>query len=208
MNIQLRGTSGSGKSYCVHYLLNNLPGVRLIKNGKVQGYRLKHPNGGQDIYVVGSYENICGGLDGIKTQDGACARIVKYASRGNVIFEGLLASNVYQRWIDLSTKINGLIWAFMDTPLDVCLARIEARRKARNAIEPLNPANTISKHKAILTCAKKVLSTQETVIYLNHKNAYLQVFEMLTQGTIDGHVIKTGYRFEEGFKMASQGVNK
>lgn len=202
MIVQLRGTSGSGKSECVHRLLDRLPGVKLMRDGRVQGYRLDWPGG--DIYVVGSYDNICGGCDTIKTQDALCDRVKRYAQRGQVIFEGLLCSNSIQRYVDLSAQLpTPLVWAMLDTPLKTCLMRIEARRQERGAKTPFNPHNTTDKHATALRVSMAALSKhKQMVVYLDHTRAPAQVYEMLTRGTLDGGPLKAGYRFEEGRAVA------
>lgn len=201
--IQIRGTNGSGKSFCCHNLLDKLEGVKLIKDGKVQGYRLKHPNSGPDIYVVGSYENECGGWDTIHTMDEGCERVRRYAAKGSVVFEGMLPSLSVQRFVDLSAIVGGLIWAILDTPLNKCIKYIEARRRNKGIIKPLNPKNTIEHHVAAQRCAEKVFLTGgQTLIYLDHTRAAEQVYEMLTDGTLDGGPITAGYRYEEGRRIA------
>lgn len=208
MVIQIRGTSGSGKSYCVYNLLNKLDGTTLTKDGKIQGYKLSHPTRGPAIYALGKYETACGGCDTIKTQDDLCDRARRWAKKGSVVFEGLLCSNIFQRYVDLSHNIGGLTWAFMDTPLSISIARVAQRRVARGNTKPLNPANTTNKHVQTHQAATKALEAGELVIYLDHKRAADQVFEMLTKGTLDGKPPKAGYRYDEGRKIALGGTTK
>jgi len=40
------------------------------------------------VFVVGSYENTCGGTDGIKTQEEIADRVVKAHGHGHVLVEG------------------------------------------------------------------------------------------------------------------------
>lgn len=205
MVIQIRGTSGSGKSYIAHNLLSKLDGVALTKDGKIQGYRLASPNSGPDIYVTGSYKNECGGVDGIKTMDLACERVRRYAAKGNVVFEGLLGSHIFQRYVDLSQAVGGLVWAFLDTPIELCIKRIEARRQAKGNTKPLNTKNTIGKNTGVHRSAEKALAAGQLVIYLDHTRAAEQVYELLIKGTLGGQPPQAGYRYEEGRRIAMGG---
>jgi len=59
---------------------------------------------------------------------------------------------------DLAKEGTHCIWAFLDTPLDVCLARVTARREAKGNTKPLNPENTTSAWHANRECYKKFVS--------------------------------------------------
>ena len=77
MNIILRlsGTFGSGKTTAVREFLDpfkySSETLRNSSTNKVMGYKvnLSSQNISTPLYIVGSYENICGGTDGIKTQE-------------------------------------------------------------------------------------------------------------------------------------------
>ena len=163
MILNFRGTSGSGKTTVVRGLMAKYPTITPLgefPEKKPDGYECRPgvdkfnkilPN----LYVVGSYKNTCGGCDGIKTQDEACARVRRYAALGDVLFEGLLISHIFGRYKLLDQEMkkehgHTTIWAFLDTPLELCLDRIRARRDARAAAKgkepkPLNTQNTEDK---------------------------------------------------------------
>jgi hypothetical protein len=144
MIVNIRGTSGSGKTYLIRAYRDAVGGwVRV-------GPDALHPTGYRCVggtLVVGSYEATCGGCDKIKTQDEICARVRGFAAESpNVLFEGLLMSHLFSRYRDLSTELGGIVFAFLDTPLDICLQRVVARRERRKAAKkPFNPANTTGK---------------------------------------------------------------
>lgn len=167
--VHLRGTSGSGKSWLVWQLLNDPMGCWVddqgphltlaTSQGKVvtRGYR----SGTWRIAVVGPYRTPCGGCDAVPTQDEIGARIHRYAALGDhVVFEGLLASGLQSRYEALARALATLghryYALFLDTPLDVCLARIQARRAARGDTRPLNAQNTIAKHGAAQKCLPRL----------------------------------------------------
>lgn len=149
MIINVRGTSGSGKTTVVRELMARANLVAKIGDNakKPDAYRLAFPL--FDLYVIGSYENVCGGCDAISTQDEICNRVRCYAPMGHVLLEGLLMSHVFSRYAALAMELQrqeiSSIFGFLDTPLDVCLARVNARREARGQTEPVNPTNTTDK---------------------------------------------------------------
>jgi thymidylate kinase len=149
MVINVRGTSGSGKTTVMRYIMEKA--VRIEKFGpekKPDGYQLVLGSG-RALYLVGSYENVCGGCDAIPTQDEICNRVRHWAHEGDVLLEGLLMSHVFSRYAALAMELQRQdvpsIFGFLDTPLDVCLERVNARRAARGVTEPVNPENTSDK---------------------------------------------------------------
>jgi hypothetical protein len=164
--LNLRGTSGSGKTTVVRGLMAKFPINQVVgEEKKPYGYECRPDRSGHNpgddafadrpnLYVVGSYKNTCGGCDGIKTQDEICDRVRTFAPKGDVVFEGLLISHLFSRYVSLDKEMQALgqhtIWAFLDTPLDVCLDRVRARRDARAAAKgtvagPLDVTNTTQK---------------------------------------------------------------
>jgi hypothetical protein len=178
--INLRGTGGSGKSSAVYHLMKKF-GVRsnIKNNGRIVGHRLN-----QDIMIVGKYETNCGGCDQIKTQDDICKRVSKFAEKGSiVVFEGLLISGLYSRYLDLSRKLvnagHRFIWAFLDTPLETCIRRTIARRKSVGNVKPFNPANTELKYRAVELAHLHALEDNEVVVMLDGDAAGEQLWSMV-----------------------------
>jgi hypothetical protein len=108
-----------------------------------------------NLYVVGPYTTQCGGCDAVKTQDECCNSVRTFASQGDVVFEGLLISHIFDRYHKLDHEMadkysQHTIWAFLDTPLEVCLDRVRSRRNARAAltgkpVKEFNEKNTRDK---------------------------------------------------------------
>jgi adenylate kinase family enzyme len=159
--INIRGTSGSGKSTLVRRLMEAHGPVTPLGSPKVQGYQC-----GPGLRVVGRYTTACGGCDGIKTQDEICARVREYAQHGHVVFEGLLASGLHSRYRDLAREMGGFTFAFLNTPLDVCLARVVRRRFAKGNFEPLDPSQTVAKHKVVQRVARYLEHDGFPVVWL------------------------------------------
>jgi len=149
MILNIRGTSGSGKSTIVRKLMAKFEYAPIMSGGKIEAYRLPTPHG--PLYVIGRYETPCGGCDGISTQDEVCRRVTKYAKKGHVIFEGLIVTSCYKRYLDLFRKLKQPYrFLFLNTKLETCLKSVEKRRESRGAKTPFNPTNTISKYESTL----------------------------------------------------------
>lgn len=159
MVINIRGTSGSGKTTLTRGIMAKGIVASMGDNQKKpDGYLVKLPFAAQPLFIVGSYENTCGGCDAISTQDEICDRVRAYSSLGHVIMEGLLMSHSFARYAALDRELaeTGVksIWAFLDTPLEVCLDRVRARREAARLakanppdFKELNVKNTTDKWK-------------------------------------------------------------
>lgn len=75
MIINIRGTSGSGKTYAVRELLHTLAANGSCSNVMLGGRVVAHwcQFDLQPVYVLGNYGGAeCGGCDTIKTQDIWC----------------------------------------------------------------------------------------------------------------------------------------
>lgn len=150
MIINIRGTSGSGKSTIVRKLMKKYNAVSIVgKDKKIEGYEMLTPFG--NLFIVGKYETPCGGCDAITSQDEVCNRVKKYARKGHVIFEGVIVSTCYKRYKELLTKSkHPYAFIFLSTKLVHCIKGIENRRKARGDTRPVNPSNTESKYRTVL----------------------------------------------------------
>lgn len=133
--INVRGTNGSGKTTLLRNLARDY-GVVQVKHVTAQ----RQPKGvpitvlNRGCALVGDYsanaKGTTAGLDRIKTQAGAKEAIVNAAWLDNVsivLFEGILVSTIYTPWRDWSRSKGGMIWAYIDTPIDVCIKRVQER---------------------------------------------------------------------------------
>lgn len=184
--INIRGTHGSGKSTIVKTLIdryNALP-VGDVFNKKSLGYVLTLSWLDHDVYVVGSYETACGGCDAIQPYADIWPRVEHYAAMGHVLFEGALVSSSYGN-IGRSSEAygNDFVFAFLDTPLSVCLERIAARRRARGDERPVDPKNTAFKHAACLKSIPKIRDEfKRRVVVVDHRKAVAQILGLLLNG--------------------------
>jgi hypothetical protein len=110
------------------------------------------------VVVLGDYSAPSGGMDTVSDKNDRYAMTAVYASknfkRTLVLAEGLLYGGVYgvtEGLGVLSEQRSSGLWtyAFMNTPIEVCLDRVKARRAARGVTAPMNPKNTTDKHRCI-----------------------------------------------------------
>lgn len=182
--LNIRGTHGSGKSTIVKSLLTRYDAPPL-------GFNLKKPDGyaitiswlDKPVYVVGSYMTACGGCDGIQPYSLIWPRVVRYATLGHVIFEGALVSSSYGN-IGRDSLVYGddFVFAFLNTPLPICLERIAARRKAKGNDKPLDPKNTEYKYNNIQKSIPKIRDEfKRRVITLNYLRPVAQLLGVLRE---------------------------
>jgi hypothetical protein len=158
MLINVRGTSGAGKTTVVRALMASCPhkpiygalGLRLPEAYKLT---LPHP-----VFVIGPYLTPCGGCDRIVPFALIPQLIEKYAQQGHVLFEGMLLSTCFGVIGQLMETRDSVVM-FLDTPLDVCIARVQARRRAAGNFRPFNPKLLAQKH-AIIARLKDKFGTR------------------------------------------------
>jgi hypothetical protein len=189
MIINIRGTHGSGKSTIMSTILKNYPNEpeSVDKRGRPENYKVNIPFIDKPVYIIGSYENACGGCDGIQPYSEIWPRIVRLADlgHGHILFEGALVSSSYGN-IGKASEIYGddFVFAFMDTPVEECLRRIQARRLAKGNTKPLDPKNTVSKHNNVERSITKIREVyQRRVVILDHRKALSQVLGLLNHAS-------------------------
>lgn len=156
MIINIRGTSGSGKSTIVRHVMalynmkarvmikdRRQPFCYLLSNPKVEGAT-------PHLCVMGHYETSCGGCDTISKQADIFKAVRHYDDQGfAVIFEGLLLSGEVTNTASLHHEGRQLyVFGLDQVPVDVCLESVNGRRKARLGEEkftPVKPENTVAK---------------------------------------------------------------
>ena len=179
--VNLRSTNGGGKSHCVYGLFKHFKRIliRNKKTEKVVAYRLKDTN----VVIVGRYETDCGGCDQIPTQDDVCNIVRKFSKSNAVLFEGLLISGLYSRYLDPSKELGGITWAYLDTSLKQCLKNIKHRRIANGSREvdltEKTIANVSNKFNAVLRTKEKAIADNQYVVDIDHDNSAREVAKLL-----------------------------
>lgn len=183
--INVRGTSGSGKSTIVFELMKRYPvkELDLDAKGRPGNYEIKLPRG-QKLYVIGRYSTQCGGCDGIGSNVEVMRRAEHYAKKGHVLFEGLLLSSTYGALGAWSERYkDNFVFAFLDTPLKTCLRRVNARRRRRGVLEPVNPRNTTMKWNQCRGCARNIVEVHHRrVVWLSYRTPTDDVLRLLGLG--------------------------
>ena len=181
--VSLRGTSGSGKSTVAFTMFDKFPREEIVGgDGKVKGYIVDASSAGikYPIYVLGKYTTQCGGCDQIPTQQEAADRAVHYHQSGHVLAEGLLASAAGPKgaFTDAIYQTGAAIFAILDTPLQVCLDRVRARRAAKGNNKPFNEKNTRDKWTQVHSTAKALHTLGYDVRPIDHTQAFEDVMEI------------------------------
>lgn len=188
MILNLRGTSGSGKSYVGHALLEEFPHEEIYEEGwlksgkpKLIGYRLPG-----NLVILGSYRAAGGGLDCFFGNDRskALSLIEKWIPRGHhLYFEALVLSTMVPRFIEMLERTpvprDEFVFAFLDTPLDICIKRIYQR----NGGKPIKEYAVRGHHRQVKNVERRLREDHgrrtETVGFTR---AYEQVKELLRSG--------------------------
>ncbi len=144
--IQIRGTSGSGKTTVMKQVMNGGEWNAAYIEGRkrplyYESVALDWPR----TVVLGHYESACGGCDTIGSARAVYDLIQRVrgtdvlSSTDSVILcEGLLLSEDV-KW---SSQLPDLKVIYLLTPIEQCLRQIEGRRKEAGNDKPLNPDNT------------------------------------------------------------------
>lgn len=160
MIVNIRGTSGSGKSSVVRAMMGYALTTQTLYDaqGKVTGYECKYAKGIGTVRYVGRYETACGGCDTIKTQDEVENRVRDWHSENyHVVFEGLLISTIYARWAQLARDCQPFKFVFLDASIELCIYRVKQRRKAAGNEKEFNTRNTENKWLTIRELKRKLL---------------------------------------------------
>jgi hypothetical protein len=179
--ISIRGTNGSGKSTIARKLIElfDAQPESVDKRGKPQNYVMTA--GQSTLHIIGSYANDCGGCDGIKVWDDIWPRVVRFAELGHVVFEGLSVSSGYGRIGKWSEPYGDrMIFAFMDTPPELCIERVIERRKRKGNLKPYDATNLLAKHRAVQSTLRRCRDEfGRRAVILNHLDPVSQVLDLL-----------------------------
>ena len=174
------GANGSGKTYLIRRWMEALDPSPFPRRHNLLGgtsqfkapeyYRLS--DGG---CVIGDYTTACGGCDAIDTQEEVRKRILQNLDARYVLFEGVIVSTIFDSWLQFSRAIGGMLWVYMDTPLNVCLERVYGRNKNQRIKEQL----IADKIRSIDSTRRKALACEEETCLIDHLHAEQQFATMM-----------------------------
>ena len=157
--VNIRGTNGSGKStlarrfFGEHDAEVNLCGF-VTKSGKSK-WATGIIGPADNVCVVGNYDTMAGGLDKLpnfRVQQEAVEAALRLPEVDVVVAEGILASTVLGSWDEQAKRLHEtgtkVIWAFMSTPLNVCIQRVKDRPK-KSSKKTFNEQLVVDKWKTI-----------------------------------------------------------
>jgi adenylate kinase family enzyme len=173
--LKIHGCSGAGKTTAVRELMKASK-VTKLRNiaSKVEAYMLDVPGAEELVFVLGSYDNNCGGMDTVSSAADAMKLVNYYGKMGHVVHEGLLQSTYYGAMgTDSKQYGDSYKYVFLDTPIDVCLERVVARRKSNGSINKFNPQLTKDKHATIERLRKRLPDLGHRVEILQHDQPML-----------------------------------
>jgi hypothetical protein len=203
----IRGTNGSGKSHVVHCLLKDHahtelwdPSLASEKNPDGELIGLVVPS--LNLRILGDYSTQCGGGDwylagrgGSKKSVDACeAATLQLWDNGsyNVIFECFMFSGTFGRWNEMGARLardHGselVVFAFLDTPKEVCAERIRQRRVRRavslgkdpSQLPEFDPKNCYDQHRQGLNIRRNMMNAGRTVVDIDHTRSYEHFMEI------------------------------
>lgn len=184
--LRIAGTFGSGKTTAVREFLNNYPCQVLMSGNKIAGYRLDLTSVGvtEPVFVVGKYDNTCGGTDAIKTQAEIAEKIMKAHPLGHVIYEGALvsASGLAGQVTQAVHPTGCDAYVFLDTPQDKCIERVIGRRAAAGNEKEFDPKNLIDKFESVVNCYKNLRKEGSyDVRLIDHNNPHPAILEVIKE---------------------------
>jgi hypothetical protein len=187
MLINLRGPSGSGKSTAVLGVLAQCPHKPIY--GALGRLPEAYALCARPVFVIGPYTTYCGGCDRIQPFALVPQLIEKYAQQGHVVFEGLLMSTFCGAIGRLMETWDSVVM-FLDTPLELCIERVEARRRAAGNFRPFNPKLLTQKHATIAGLKDKFGARAMSVSDSDATGTIMRLLSTSAQHTPDsgGHV--------------------
>jgi hypothetical protein len=180
--INIRGTSGSGKSTIVKKLLDKHYHRPLLDAAdNIDGYFIPSNNIDKlSTVVIGPYNKPTGGCDNISPLSDVFESV--YTESGyHVIFEGLLVSRSKGRVIDLWNLLDkkDLHIIHLTTSLEECLKGIEARRLAKGNVKPVNPFRTEETYTRVAKITRDLEFLGIPTYYLSREQALPKIEELL-----------------------------
>lgn len=180
MIVNLRGTSGSGKSTVARRIIEEHGGQPIMgmvpggKKERIVAYEIGN------LCIPGSYVNVCGGCDTLSWKGAADyleEKVRALAGNGyHVLFEGLVNTAGSKRWEGVAADFP-MQWAFLDTPVEVCIERVLKRNGGREGKR--NWYNLRAGWEDCQAQRRRFEKDGREYLIINHEQAYEQVVAAL-----------------------------
>lgn len=155
MIIQLRGTSGSGKTTAMRSILDSLfwDAQFVIDGRRKPSYYRSNGNSevSTQVAILGHYESTCGGCDTFKNYS-VLKEVITDASKESklILMEGLMVSDDVLQTVEIHRSIFPIHRIYyLNTPIDVCIERVKGRRKAKGWDTAFNEKKLKNRHAQI-----------------------------------------------------------
>lgn len=135
--IQLRGTSGSGKTTAMRAFMGDLGSWE--PRHVIEGRRKPSYYARGQIAVLGHYESPCGGCDTFKGY-AQLQEVVRstFESFPIVLMEGLMLSDDVLQTVKIHEQVAPVRVLYLNTPIDTCIARVKKRRAEKGRDDVFN----------------------------------------------------------------------
>jgi len=201
--VNIRGTTGSGKSTIVRNLIHIADTSQVISISQgVKGHLLRFswPDKYCTCIVIGRYEKNSnfGGVDAISKISYVEPAIWKALQIAPVVvFEGLLISHSFERWINFSNELKekqkasgvdvpfGMIWVFTIPSFRENIKRLHKRnnivltKTLREVKGDDYILNFISRYKSIIRIYKKSFESNQSLYRVNDFKHFMKKFEKI-----------------------------
>lgn len=198
--VNIRGTNGSGKTYTAREIASHFPFLAR-KSIEVEG------DGGRkqtvtyydhgNFYMIGSYENDCGGLDTVRMFETIAPLALKLLEEKSVLMEGLLWSSVFSSMHKLEHACRAaghqVVWCGFDYPVETMINRVVERRVKQGNTKPLPIKNLLQKVKPVCSGLNHAIYFGSNVLIGDSDYLQAHVIPILENNSISGVPFKKDY---------------
>lgn len=185
MMINLRGTSGAGKSTVVRGFMSHVQAhMDVILPHFITGRRQPWYYSGtapRPWRALGHYETACGGCDTIKTVDEVYRLVQDGLEAGQaVLFEGIMVQDDVRRAVAFNQQFHDMHVIALTTDIEECLRAVRSRREARGDPRPLNEKNTRGRAASLERTLRRLRDGGVAVEFHDREAALQRVIDLVS----------------------------
>lgn len=176
--VYVHGTNGSGKSTLARAIIVSAGGAEEYQRSEGTKAGTTFTKGG--LSMIGKYTNSCGGVDGIQPYVDAMdeIRLNSLFPESRVFAEGLVTPGI-QTCTTMASWFQRAVFILLDTPEDVCIANVLARRARAGAKKPYKPDNLYVKARSARSWCANLQRAGLEAHALQYPQAYRMCIELL-----------------------------